>query len=387
MVSTPARAGAGWAWFVMSSLDLAELPAWAIVTLQIGGAATVGLFFHFVATSGCSRLARRSSSALPLQILRKLLPASRLIFPLLAVQLVMPSVEKLPASIVTTIQHALLLLTIFASAWLAIGAIGAVTTFVSAQYRVDVSDNLRARAIHTRLDVLRRSLVVVIFVVATAMALMTFSSVRQVGATLLASAGIAGLAIGLAARPVLENLIAGIQLALTQPIRVDDVVIVEGEWGRIEEITTTYVVVRIWDERRLIVPITYFIQQPFQNWTRETADITGSVFLHADYRLPIERVRETLREIVEEEPLWDGRVCVLQVTDANERTIELRALVSAADAGRAWDLRVSVREKLIAFLQRELPDCLPRLRVENETPGGGSPAIAEGAGGESRRTT
>lgn len=371
----------------MFPLDLPELPAWVIVTLQIGGAAAAGLFVHVVATSVCSRLARRSSSDLPLQILRKLLPASRLIFPLLAVQLVMPSVEKLPASIVTTTQHALLLLTIFAGAWLAIGAIGAVTAFLSSQYRVDVSDNLRARAIHTRVDVLRRSLVVVIVVVATAMALMSFSSVRQVGATLLASAGIAGLAIGLAARPVLENLIAGIQLALTQPIRVDDVVIVEGEWGRIEEITTTYVVVRIWDERRLIVPITYFIQQPFQNWTRATADITGSVFLHADYRLPIERVRKTLREIVEEEPLWDGRVCVLQVTDANERTIELRALVSAADAGRAWDLRVSVREKLIAFLQRELPDCLPRLRLESETLGGASPKLAEEAAVESPRTT
>jgi small-conductance mechanosensitive channel len=276
----------------------------------------------------------------------------------------MPAIDQVPSTVREIIRHGLVLLTICAGAWLAIGLVGAVATFLRSQYPVDVADNLRAREIQTRLDVLHRCLVIVIAIVASAVALMTFPAVRQVGATLLASAGIAGLAIGLAARPVLENLIAGLQLALTQPIRLDDVVIVEGEWGRIEEITTTYVVVRIWDDRRLIVPIARFIDQPFQNWTRRTADLVGSVFLFTDYNVPVDRVREALQEIVRSEPLWDGRVCVLQVTDATERALQLRALVSASDASRAWDLRVAVREKLVAFLQRELPDCLPKLRVD-----------------------
>ena len=185
----------------------------------------------------------------------------------------------------------------------------------------------------------------------------------QYGVSLFASAGAAGLIVGLAARPVLSNLLAGIQIAMTQPIRVEDVVIVEGEWGRIEAVTSTYVVIRIWDLRRLIVPLSYFIEKPFQNWTYQTADLIGSVFLHVDYTVPVDRVRQELNAIVKSSAKWDRKVAVLQVTDTPAGMVELRALVSARNSGDAWDLRCEVREKLIAFLQREYPDALPRQRV------------------------
>jgi small-conductance mechanosensitive channel len=217
---------------------------------------------------------------------------------------------------------------------------------------------------HTQFRIIRRTLIFVLMVIGGAAILMTFPTIRQFGTSLLASAGIAGLIVGLAARPAIENLIAGIQLAITQPITLDDVVVIQGEWGRIEEITATYVVVRIWDQRRLIVPFTWILQQPFTNWTRTTADILGTVFIHADYTVPVQAVREELERIAEASDKWDSRVCGLQVTDSKAETLELRALVSAADSPSAWDLRCEVREKLVAFLQREHPDCLPRVRAE-----------------------
>jgi small-conductance mechanosensitive channel len=197
---------------------------------------------------------------------------------------------------------------------------------------------------------------------------MTFEKVRQLGATLLASAGIVGIIVGIAAQKSIATLFAGIQLAITQPMRIDDVVIVENEWGRIEEITLTYVVVRIWDLRRLIVPITYFLEKPFQNWTRISADILGTVFLYVDYTVPVEAVRTELRRILESSPLWDGQVCVLQVTNATERTVELRALMSAADSSSGWGLRCEVREKLIEFIRQNYPEGLPKVRAELREP-------------------
>jgi small-conductance mechanosensitive channel len=193
---------------------------------------------------------------------------------------------------------------------------------------------------------------------------MTFPKVKQLGTAILASAGIIGIVVGMAAQRTIGAFIAGLQIAFTQPIRVDDVVIVENEWGRIEEITLTYVVVRIWDLRRLIVPVTYFIEKPFQNWTRVTADILGTVFLYVDYTVPIDSIREELHRVLKESQLWDGKVCVLQVTNTSERTVELRALMSAADASVAWSLRCEVREKLIDFIKTKYPQALPRLRAE-----------------------
>jgi len=193
---------------------------------------------------------------------------------------------------------------------------------------------------------------------------MTFEKVRQLGTAILASAGIIGIILGFATQKTISTVLAGLQIAITQPIRVDDVVIIENEWGRIEEISLTYVVVRVWDLRRLVVPITYFIEKPFQNWTRVSADILGTVFIYADYTLPVQRLREELHSILRASDLWDGRAWGLQVTGTTERAIELRALMSAQDASSAWDLRCNVREKLLEFIQRNYPESLPRLRAD-----------------------
>ncbi|MCB1749704.1 MAG: mechanosensitive ion channel [Gammaproteobacteria bacterium] len=289
---------------------------------------------------------------------------SRLAFPLLALVFVLPGIPGLGTTERALLGHALAVGLIAAVTWAGVALVDAWAALIVQRHDIRVADNLEARRVLTQVTVLERTLVIVIVVLGVAAALMTFPRVREIGSSLLVSAGVAGLAIGLAARPVLENLVAGLQLAFTQPIRVDDVVIVEGEWGWIEEITATYVVVRIWDQRRLIVPLSYFISQPFQNWTRRSADILGTVFLHVDYTLPVQAVREELERLCRANPLWDGRVCVLQVTEAGERTLQLRALVSAASSEKAWDLRVALREQLVAFLQREHPDCLPQVRLD-----------------------
>jgi small-conductance mechanosensitive channel len=204
--------------------------------------------------------------------------------------------------------------------------------------------------------------------VAISTALMTFNSVRQYGVSLFASAGAAGLIVGLAARPLLSNLIAGVQIAVTQPIRIEDAVIIENEWGWVEDIASTYVVIRLWDWRRMVVPLSYFIERPFQNWTRDTASLIGSVVLHVDYAADVARIRNYLGEAARESKLWDGAVVNLQVVDTNTRTMELRALVSARNAPQSWDLRCEIREKLIAYLQREMPEALPRDRADISPP-------------------
>ncbi|WP_312796954.1 mechanosensitive ion channel family protein [Tianweitania sp.] len=236
------------------------------------------------------------------------------------------------------------------------------------RYRIDVEDNLLARKHLTQANILRRALVFVLIVVTAAVALMTFESVRQYGVSLLAAGGAAGVIVGLAAQPVLSNLFAGLQLAITQPIRIDDAVIVEGEWGTIEEITATYVVVKIWDWRRLIVPLRYFIEQPFQNWTRENASLIGVVMLYLDYQAPLGRIREKLTEIAHASPHWDKRVINLAVVETTENTMQVRVLVSARNAPTAFDLRCEVREKLIAFIQEEAPEALPRHRNDIRLP-------------------
>jgi len=263
-----------------------------------------------------------------------------------------------------TLDHILSLLLIGLVSWLLIKTVYVLEDYVVGRFEVDVEDNLRARKIHTQLRVLKRIVIILVGIIALATMLMTFPKVRQLGTTILASAGIIGIVVGMAAQRTIATFIAGLQIAFTQPIRVDDVVIVENEWGRIEEITLTYVVVKIWDLRRLIVPITYFIEKPFQNWTRVTADILGTVFLYVDHTVPIDAVREELHRILKASELWDGKVCVLQVTNTSERTIELRALMSAADASTAWSLRCEVREKLVDFIKRDYPQTLPKLRAE-----------------------
>ena len=267
------------------------------------------------------------------------------------------------------INHIIGLLLIISISWLLIKMVYVLEDYITDSYIVDAKDNLKARKIHTQFRVLKRLVIIVISIIGLALILMTFPRIRQIGTTILASAGIIGIVIGFAAQKTIGTFIAGLQIAFTQPIRVDDVVIVENEWGRIEEITLTYVVVKIWDLRRLIVPITYFIEKPFQNWTRVTADILGTVFIYVDHTVPTEAIREELNRILQESDLWDKKVCVLQVTNTSERTIELRALMSAADASAAWSLRCEVREKLIEFVQKQYPQALPKLRIETDSPG------------------
>jgi small-conductance mechanosensitive channel len=262
------------------------------------------------------------------------------------------------------LSHLLLIAFIVLAGWIAHNAVETAAHLYLLRFRVESTDDFLARKHITQVRILTRAAHTLIVVITLAAALMTFEAVRDYGVSLFASAGVAGLVVGLAARPMLSNLIAGIQIATTQPIRLDDQVVVENESGRIEEITSTYVVVRVWDLRRLIVPLTYFIEKPFQNWTRDATNLLGTVLIYVDYTAPVERIREQFLELVKASKLWDGQVASLQVTDARETSIELRALVSARTAGDAFDLRCEIREKLIDFLRREFPSALPHQRQE-----------------------
>ena len=292
--------------------------------------------------------------------------AVRRALPLLALIFGAPALSVSPA-MTRVVSSATSLLLIGVVAFILLQAVSAGATFLLHGHRLDVTDNLRARSIYTQVMVLKKVAMTAMALFTLASMLMVFDSVRQFGASILASAGVAGIVIGFAAQRSIATLFAGFQIALTQPIRVDDVVIVEGEWGRVEDIALTYVVLHLWDLRRLVVPITYFIEQPFQNWTRSSSAITGSVLLYVDYSVPLEPVRAELTRILGASRHWDGKINVLQVTDAKEHTIEIRALASAADASIAWDLRCEVREKLVAFIQQKYPESLPRFRASLDT--------------------
>jgi small-conductance mechanosensitive channel len=232
------------------------------------------------------------------------------------------------------------------------------------QYQVDQENNLAERKLITQLGFIKRLVTLVVMLLVVAFILLQFESVREIGTGLLTSAGVAGVIIGFAAQKSIANLLAGFQIAFTQPIRIDDAVIVEGEWGRVEEITLTYVVIRIWDKRRLILPLHYFIEKPFQNWTRNSADLVGVVMLHVDYNLPVDVIREKLHEILKDHPLWDREVKKVQVTETMADTVQVRLLVGARNAPQAFDLRCDVREAMIEFIRTQYPDSLPRTRVE-----------------------
>jgi small-conductance mechanosensitive channel len=248
--------------------------------------------------------------------------------------------------------------------WLAIRGMALFSAILIQKYDINRKDNIRARMVHTQVRVLRRLAIFLIVLLGTASVLMTFTEIRTLGVSLLASAGVAGIVIGLAAQKTLGNFFTGLQIAIAQPIRIDDVVIVEGEWGKIEEINLTYVVVKIWDLRRMVLPISYFVEKPFQNWTRQTADILGTVMLYVDYTMPMQPIRDELDRILTNNPLWDGKVKVVQVTDMNDRAMEIRILVSAEDSGTAFDLRCAIREGMITMIQNHFPDHLPHFRAE-----------------------
>lgn len=299
--------------------------------------------------------------------LRSLVSRTRRPLLILAVMLALmaaSAIAPLTFGQAAAIRQVLVVGTIILIALMASVALHIWMTLYLRRFKLDSEDNLLARKHVTQSRILGRVADILIAVVAISAVLMTFESVRQYGVSLLASAGAAGIIVGLALQSVLRNLLAGIQLAITQPIRIDDVLIVEGEWGRVEEINSTYVVLKIWDWRRLVVPLNYFIETPFQNWTRESASLIGEVTISLDYRAPMEAIRRQAEAIVRASPLWDGEVVVMQVTDFAETAMKVRTLMSARDAGRAFDLRCDFREKLVGYIQREHPEALPVGRID-----------------------
>ncbi len=330
---------------------LSWIPPWVMGAIVMIVPALIVLALYRWFTRRLIRLAGRFSPFLQRLMERGQGPASAFVV-ILALGAALPA-ARLHASATIAIGRGLLVAFILTLGWAAAIALDIGTEIYLRRYRTDVEDNLLARKHITQMRILQRVARTLLAIVTVAAALMTFTAVRQYGVSLLASAGAAGIILGLSARPVLSNLLAGIQIAVTQPIRVEDQVVVEGETGWIETITSTYVVVRIWDLRRMIVPLTYFIEKPFQNWTYESAEQIGSVFLRVDNGVPVDRVRQKLDEILRESKLWDGKASGLQVTDMPDGKVELRAIASARNPGHTWDLRCEVREKLIAFLRNE----------------------------------
>jgi small-conductance mechanosensitive channel len=341
----------------VSGGSLSTVADWVISAALIVGAAVAAWTFH-AAGLGLARHVLGERRPFLRTILGATKGPTRLGLLLIAVGAVLPA-TSFADSTKDLIARFIGLGTICLLGWIAVTVLRIAADLYLLRFRIDVADNLLARKHVTQVRVLVRVLDVVIALITLGFALMTFEAVRQYGVTLFASAGVAGIVAGLAARPVLSNFLAGVQLAIAQPIRIDDAVIVENEWGNVEEITFCYVVVRLWDWR-----LSYFIEKPFQNWTRIGGELIGSVFLYVDHTAPIDAIRVKLGEIAKQSKLWNGQVVNLQVSDCKETTIEPRALVSANSAPAAWDLRCEVREKLIAFLQHEHPYALPRRRYE-----------------------
>jgi small-conductance mechanosensitive channel len=341
------------------------LPNWAVGI----GILVLAVLGALGAHAALRRVLRRALARQPVlvSLLAQTLGLTRVAFVTAALVVVLPAVH-LPPGLAAWIAAALRIVFVVLVGWIALTAVDIGVTVYLMRFSLDAEDNLLARKHVTQMRVLRRAISTVVVLVTAGAALMTISEVRQIGISLFASAGVAGLIAGLAARPVLSNLIAGVQLAITQPIRIEDAVIVENEWGWIEEITSTFVIVRLWDLRRMVVPLSYFMEKPFQNWTREGTAIIGTVMLYLDYSAPVERIRAKAAEIVRGSLRWDQKVFSVQVTDAKPQSIEVRVLMSAKDAALCWDLRCEVREKLIAFVQAECPSALPRSRNESVLP-------------------
>lgn len=337
--------------------DLIEM-AWPLLVALV-----LGLVVRQVLMAIARRSERHTRTHTRARVVQVIAVPAAVALPLLFLAIAVHA-TPMPAAWIARIEHALAIGGLLCVIWLAMRAVRALERRIVREHPIDTSDNLAARRIQTQTQVISGVVQGAVILVGAAMVLMTFPAVRQVGATLLASAGIIGLVAGIAAKPVFGNLIAGLQIAITQPIRLDDVVIVEGEWGRVAEITRTYVVVRVWDERRLIVPLQWFIENPFQNWTHTTSQLLGATFLWLDFRTPMEDLRAELTRICQSDDRWDGRVCVVQATDTDQTTMQVRLLVSASDSGKLFDLRCAVRERMIDYLGRHHPQALPRLRMD-----------------------
>lgn len=328
------------------------------ITLGILVTAYILIFFLL------KRLGKNPQNLLPTNI------ASRLKVPVIALLLAIGIQAWLikgevitNESYVAYLQQLRSIILIFSFTWFVIVGVRITKRIFLRKFDVTTKNNLRARKFYTQFNIIERIVIFIVVLTALGIALLTFDGIQEIGVSILTSAGIAGIILGLSAQKVFGAIFAGIQIAIAQPIRIDDVVIVEGEWGRVEEIKLTYVVVNIWDKRRLVLPTTYFIEKPFQNWTRNSSDILGTVFIYTDYNLPVDALRQELTRLLKTTDLWDGKVNVIQVTKLTEKTMQLRALVSARDSPTAWDLRVYIREKLVEFIKQNYPESLPTSRV------------------------
>jgi small-conductance mechanosensitive channel len=295
---------------------------------------------------------------------RHLSHPARAIFFITCLLIVLPAIPDLPGGLESSLRQGLIMAVIAALGWFFIGCIYVVQDAMLRRYDLKAENNVQARRVHTQFQLFRRMLIAFVVIIDIGALLWTFNDPRiwHYGSGLLASAGVASLILATAAKSTASNFLAGLQIALTEPIRIDDVVVIQGEWGRIEEINSAYVVVRIWDLRRLIVPLTYFIENSFQNWTREASDIMGTAFLYVDYSIPVEELRQQLNAIVHPSPLWNKQVCGLQVTNLSERSMEIRCLVSSRNSSENFDLRCLVREQMTAWIQQNYPAAFPTTR-------------------------
>jgi len=284
---------------------------------------------------------------------------------IIGLRIILPFIPRIPLDVLDRVEQIVECLLVVFLGWMAIGGVYVFQAVTLSRFDTTVADNLRARRVHTQMQFFRRMLITIVVLLDIGALLWTVNDQRlwNYGTGLLASAGLASVMLAIAAKSTASNLIAGLQIAISEPIRMDDVVVIQGEWGRIEEITGTYVVVKIWDERRLVVPLSFFIEQPFENWTRRRGDLLGTAFLYVDYTVPVEPLRAELTRIVSASPLWDKRVCGLQVTNLTDRAMELRCLVSSAGSSQLFDLRCLVRERMVEFLRENYPRALPATRV------------------------
>jgi small-conductance mechanosensitive channel len=343
-----------------------QLQPWAWNLIVIGSALLLGYIIKWIITGILHFYKSHNDYSLFKSIITHLGKPLNFFVPLLVLNMAVALLE-ISKRFITPINHLISVLVAIAFAYLLINSFKIFEDYVYHQYDLSKEDNLKERKVRTQLIFVRKVVVIIVVVVTLSIVLLSFDSVRRIGAGLLTGVGIGGIIIGFAAQKSLGNFLAGLQIAFTQPIRIDDVLVVEGEWGRVEDITLTYVVLAIWDQRRLILPINYFIEKPFQNWTRTTSELLGTVFLYVDYTFPVDELRTELTRLLKGNKLWDKRVGGLQVTDSREHTIELRALMSARNSSDAFDLRCQIRESLLKYVSENLPDHLPQTRyLRNE---------------------
>lgn len=325
-------------------------------------AVIIGIILRLILGALVRRADKQTEFSLTRSIIRRMAVPVNLFLPLFILNSFKDELRLRRSQMIVFDKFAQIFLTITVAVIL-IAIIKVIEDYVVFKYDLKKPDNLRERKIRTQLQFVRRLIISLIVIVTICLIFLSFDNLRKLGTGLLTGVGIGGIIIGFAAQRSLANFLAGLQIAFTQPIRLDDVLVVEGEWGRVEEITLTYVVVLLWDQRRLILPINYFIEQPFQNWTRTGSEILSAAMVYMDYTIPVAEVRKEFLAFVKTQPIWDGRIAVLQVTDFKERVVELRCLVSTNNAGHAFDLRCFVREHLLSFIQKNYPHALPRTRV------------------------